>query len=293
MHPVLNIYRMVAICIPVLVISACDSGSSGDGIDPGIIEVPVAYINRPIPLDDMGNQVQADLREPRLFSAGGDVFLRTNSTSGADVINISSPITGGTGDVKGLNASFDGTKLIFSARLFDPDPNDDIIPSWNIYEYDLTTSTLRSVVPPAISGLGDDLFPAYLPDDRIVFSSSRQRSAQANLFNEGKPLFSAMDEDENTISLVLHVMNSDGSDIHQISSNQSHDLHPQVLENSFGGQIVFSRWDNAMGNNAVHLYKVNPDGSELELLYGAHSHATGTGGSDVHFTNVREMPNGS
>ena len=37
-------------------------------------------------------------------------------------------------------------------------------------------------------------------------------------------------------------MNADGTDIHQISFNQSHDLDPAVLDN---GRIVFSRWDHA------------------------------------------------
>jgi hypothetical protein len=121
--------ELVILCAAAVAISACDPGGSGDGIDPGIIEIPVAFIKRPIPLDDMGDEVQADVREPRLFMAGGDVYLRTSSTADASVTNITSSVTGGVGDVKGLNASHDGTKLIFSLRLFDPDPNDDIVPT--------------------------------------------------------------------------------------------------------------------------------------------------------------------
>ncbi|MEM7564361.1 MAG: hypothetical protein AAF353_15125, partial [Pseudomonadota bacterium] len=284
----------VFLCLLAGSLHGCGSGSSGDGIDPGIIEIPIAFIKRPIPLDDMGDEVQADLREPRLFSAGGDVYLRTNSTVNATVTNITRSVTGGTGDVKGLNASFDGTKLIFSLRLFDPDPNDDVVPAWNIYEYDVPTGTLRSVIPSAvIAEQGDDLHPAYLPDGRIVFTSSRQDQAQSNLINEGKQAFSALDEDENVVALQLHVMNADGTSIKQISQNQSHDLHPQVLENFSGGQIVFSRWDNAGTNDSIHLYKSNPDGSNLDLLYGRYSHDTGTDpGTPVHFSNIRELPNG-
>ena len=76
-------------------LSACDS--SGEGIDPGIVEVPLAFIKRPIPVDDMGDEVQADLRDPLLFSAGGDVYLRSNSTVNADVINLTRSVTGGVG----------------------------------------------------------------------------------------------------------------------------------------------------------------------------------------------------
>ena len=288
---------VLSLCASVIVLSACDPGGSGEGIDPGIIEVPVAFIKRPIPVDDMGDEVQSDLRDPLLFSAGGDVYLRSNSTVNAGLINVTSSVTGGVGDVKGLNASYDGSKLIFSLRLFDPEPDNDNIPPprWSIYEYDIGTGTLRSVIPSIlIAEQGDDLYPAYLPDGRIVFTSSRQDQARSNLINEGKQEFSALDEDRDRIALVLHVMNPDGSGIRQISLNKSHDLTPQVLVNTNGGQIVFSRWDNAGGNEGMHLYKSNPDGSNLEMIYGAHSHDTGTGGSamPLHFSSVRETVTG-
>ncbi len=285
--------RTLLLCLAVTGLSACGSDSSGDGIDPGIIEIPIAFIQRPIPLDDMGVEIQADLREPRFFGSGGDVYIRSNSTSSADVINISRPVTGGTGDVKGLNASFDGTRLIFSVRLFDPDPNDQLVPNWTIYEYEIATATLSPVITGPVAVPHDDLYPAYLPDGRIVFSSSLQDQAQSNLINEGSGAYSALDEDAGAVALQLHVINPDGTGLRQISQNQSNDIQPQVLENFNGGQIVFTRWDNAGGNDAMHLYKSNPDGSNLELLYGRHSHDTGSDPQvPIHFTNVREMPNG-
>jgi hypothetical protein len=112
------------------------------------------------------------------------------------------------------------------------------------------------------------------------------------LINEGKQSFAALDEDENVQALVLHVMNDDGTDIHQISFNQSHDLYPQVLTHFKNGKIVFSRWDNAAGNDEINLYTTNPDGSETEILYGSRSHGTGTGGATIQFTNFRETENG-
>jgi hypothetical protein len=285
-----NWLGLVVLCAVVVALSACDPGSdSGDGIDPGIVEIPIAYVKRPIPVDDMGDEVQADVREPRLFSSGGDVYLRTSD----DEINITSSVTNGIGDVKGLNASHDGTKMVFSLRLFDPDPNNAPFPSWNIYEYDLTTSQLRRVISTSlIAEEGDDLFPSYLPDGRIVFTSDRQRQSREMMINEGKPSFSALDEDEGVQALVLHVMNADGTDLRQISFNQSHDLYPQVLTGFQGGKIVFSRWDNAGGNDEINLYTVNPDGSDMQILYGSQSHNTGTGGAEIQFTNFREMENG-
>lgn len=278
-------------------LSGCGGGSDSgriNGADPAVLEAPIAFIKRPIPVDNQGQAVQADLRLPRLFSSGGDLYIRDNSTSTAAGRNVTSSVTLGTGDVKGVNVSYDGTKVIFSLRLFDPNPNDDDTPTWNIYEYELNSNVLRRIITDSLTAeLGDDLFPAYLPDGRIVFTSSRQRQSAEVLSNEGRTRFSALDEDGNSIALVLHVMNSDGSEIHQISFNQSHDLNPVVLSNSTSGKILFSRWDGTAGNSEYNLYRVNPDGSELELLYGAHSHATGTNNSNIQFSRMREMPDGN
>ncbi len=291
--PVAGIKWMGLLLLTAAIVAIKGCGSSGDGIDPGVPPIPLAYINRPIPRDDMGETVDTDLRDPLLFSAGGDVYLRETSATGSSEINITISETGGQGDVKGLNTNFEGNKLIFSLRLFDPDPNDDDVPSWNIFEYDVETANLRRIIADDLTAeQGDDLYPAYLPDGRIVFTSTRQRQSREMLINETKPQFSALDEDEEQIAMVLHVMNSDGSDMQQISFNQSHDLYPQVLGNNFNGQIVFSRWENAGdNNNEINIYKVNPDGSELEMLYGSRSHSYK--GANVQFTGVREMPNGS
>ncbi len=282
--------------IAVSLLSACDPAStSAEGIDPGVVEIPVALVKRPVPVDDMGDEVQPDIRDPLLFMAGGDVYLRSTSAVNATITNITASVTGGSGDVKGLNASHDGSKLIFSLRLEDPNPNDDTVPSWNVYEYDMETAQLRRVISSlGVAEEGDDLYPAYLPDGRIVFTSNRQRQSREMLINEANPggAYSALDENEGIRALVLHVMNPDGTDIHQISFNQSHDLYPQVLIQHDAGRIVFSRWDNAFNNEEFNLYTVNPDGSDLEILYGSRSHDTGTGATPIQFTQFREMENG-
>ncbi|MBM2853243.1 MAG: hypothetical protein HW417_171, partial [Steroidobacteraceae bacterium] len=190
---------------------------------------------------------------------------------------------------------FDGNKLVFAMRMpLIPGAMDSEQPKWTIYEYDRPTDTLRRVIASdLVAEEGHDVAPNYLPDGRIVFSSTRQRQSKAVLIDEGKPQFAAQDEDRNEHAFVLHVMNPDGTIIQQIirqiSFNQSHDMDPAVLAD---GRIVFSRWENASGSS-IHLYTVNPDGSGLELLYGANSHATGTGTTDVQFLQPRPRPDGS
>lgn len=290
--------------IPILtlifLISSCSediNGSGVNGADPGVLEAPIAFVKRPIPMND-DDEIQSDIREPLFFGAGGDVYIRSNSTVNAKETNITNSVTLGTGDVKGLSPSFDGTKLLFSLRLEDPNPNDDDIPAWNIYEYDLTDKLLTRVINDDLTAQnGDDLSPAYLPDGRIVFSSNRQRLSGEILTNEGKPRFRALDEDRDELASVLHVMNSDGSEIHQISFNPSHDLNPTILSNNYSGEILFTRWDNAGGNNAMDLYRTTPDGTQVNLVYGVHSHRTGvnnekTDDETIQFTKPVEMQDG-
>ena len=122
-----------------------------------------------------------------------------------------------------------------------------------------------------------------------MFSSTRQLRSKAVLLDEGKQAFEAQDEDVDEPAFLLHVMNSDGTGIEQVSFNQSHDMDPSVLSN---GQVVFSRWDHAGRNNGINLYRMNPDGSALELLYGQNSHDTGTNGQVIQFTQPRELDDG-
>jgi hypothetical protein len=215
-----------------------------------VLEAPIAFVKRPIPVDEDGDERQPDVRDPTFFMAGGDVYIRSNSTITASEINITAAVTGGQGDVKDLMPSFDGNKLLFSLRLFDENENDDEVPSWNIYEYDLGTRILRRVIGSDFTAEeGDDLAPAYLPDGRIVFSSNRQVDARKMLLDEGKPPFKAMTERGRIQAFTLHVMDEDGQNIQQLSFNQSHDLYPTVLSSLWPGEILYTRWDHAGGND--------------------------------------------
>ena len=64
------------------------------------------------------------------------------------------------------------------------------------------------------------------------------------------------------------------------------------------GRIVYTRWEHHIDDNEFDLYSVNPDGSDLQLLYGANSHATGTVDPDtnqpsvIQFMSPRPMQDG-
>ncbi len=255
----------------------------GQAPDPVVLDIPVAYVKGPVPapadLDDI------DVRELGTVSEGSDLWLRARAAPDVPERNITGAVTGGLWSVRDVDASFDGNRLVFAMRMpLIPGAEESEQPTWNIWEYDRTTDVLRRVIASdLVAEEGNDVAPNYLPDGRIVFSSTRQRQSKAVLIDEGKPQFSAQDEDRNEHAYVLHVMNPDGSGIRQISFNQSHDMDPSVLDD---GRIVFSRWENASGSS-IHLYTVNPDGSGLELLYGANSHLTGTGSAGTGTTAVQ------
>jgi hypothetical protein len=256
-----------------------------------VADFGIAYVKRPLP-EDLDELNTLDAREATTFIAGGDLYFRDLAAPGARERNVTFRETGGMGDVKDVEMSFDGTRLLFAMRMPEiegADPEDQ--PKWNIWEYDIAADELRRIIASdIIAEDGHDVAPHYLPDGRIIFSSDRQRASKAILLDEGKPQFSALDESRNEHAVVLHVMNEDGSDIHQVSFNQSHDLDPVVLSS---GEVVFTRWDNMGNRNNLNLYKMKPDGTELQLLYGANSHQTGTDGGLVEFLQPREMPDGS
>ena len=281
-------------------LSACSGGGSvglgsGQSADPGAVDFPIAYVKRTIPMD--GDELaQDDVRAVRDTLPDADLFFRDRASPSSVERNVTDRVTGSDPyDIKDVDVSPDGKKIVFAMRgPLDEDQDEEDPPAWAIWEYDIPSDSLhRMIGSNTIANEGHDIGPQYLPDGRIVFTSTRQRQSQAILRDEGKPGFEAQTDDRSESAFVLHVMKADGTDIHQISFNQSHDLSPSVMAD---GRILFSRWDGATGRG-IHLYTANPDGTGLQLLYGARSHLTGTTGTNgnpttIQFTRPREMQNG-
>ena len=296
----------------VFLLSACGGGSqdtirigSGQTGNTGTIsagDFPIFYVKRITPdiTQAVSNNLD-DVRRLRVFNTNADLYMRDRASPSAAEHNITAHIhpANELWDVKDVDVSADASKVIFAMRGPLTDNQDDKDPpTWNIWEYTIATDTLRRVISSnVIAEEGQDVSPHYLPDGHILFSSTRQYQSKAVLLDENKGQFEAQDENRNESAFVLHVMNADGTNIQQITFNQSHDLDPTVLSD---GRIVFSRWDHAPGRNGVHLYTTNPDGTNTQLLYGSASHTTFTDTSStgattfpaVQFTRPREMPDG-
>lgn len=312
-----HLWRLPLLAFSTLVlIAGCDvtpeegagglgGGGGGQAPDPVVLDFPIAYVERPLPVDEDGIFVPHDVEDPAAFNPGARLLYKDRASVPAASIDLTSqafaldpedpnfdPDLLPLYDVKDVSASSDGNKLIFAMRApEDPDADDDEQPTWNIWEYDRELNALRRLITSDLTAEeGQDISPVYLPDGRIVFSSTRQRRSKAILLDENKPQFGALiengDEEE---AFVLHVMDENGGEIQQITYNQSHDLYPTVLDS---GEIVFLRWDNAAGRDRLSLYRINPDGSNLTLLYGYHSQNTATGDTEGAFVKPLEMPDG-
>ena len=290
------------VLLACIALSGCGGGGSSlsgsQGQDPVIVDYPIAYVKRPLLLDDDGNLQTFDVRDPETMMPGAELFVRDRASPSAPERSITAGVFPNDDqgnppqyDVKDLSSSFDGKQLVFAMRApMDPNKTPEEQPTWNIWLYDFGSSQLHRVISSDIVAEdGQDIAPRFLPDGRIVFASTRQRQSKAVLLDEGKPQFSALEEGRQNHAFTLHVMNADGSDIHQISFNQSHDFDPSVMPD---GRVMYSRWDQIAGRDRISLYSMNPDGTNQHVLYGVHSHDTGPNGETIEFAKPQSLPDG-
>ncbi len=301
-------HRLAWSFVLLSLITGCDTSKgtqSGKVVttdDPIVVDFPIAYIERPLPVDDDGIPVADNVLAPDAFNPGAQLVLKERATTSA----LETVLTGqmfpndaegnlALYDVKDLAVSYDGTKLLFALRapeLENVDEEDQ--PTWNLWEYLLTDQSLtRLIASDTIAGLGDDVSPTYLADGRVMFSSNRQRRTKAISVDEGKPQYSGLDDKQDNEAFVLHLFDPNASSaseaIQQISYNASHDLQPTTLAS---GEVVYLRWDAINNKNALSLYKINPDGTQVQLWYGYDEQDTGTNGSEGVFTQVVERADG-
>lgn len=278
-----RVCRYVGLILVVGALAGCGGGSgggsnSGQAPDPVVVDLPVAYVQRPIPQDDNGNPVFPDVFQPDEFNPGGELYLKDRATAQAAVTNVTRAafiehpffdVESPNYDVKDVSVHPAGDRLLFAMRApLDPgmDEDDERQPTWNIWEYNIKNLLLRRIITADFEAeKGHDVAPHYLPDGRILFTSNRQKRSKEILLDEGKPQFGAVTtQDGNEISFLLHTVKDDGTDIQQLTYNQSHDIQPTLLAD---GRLLFMRWQ---GNNPDRLsfYTSNPDGTDIQRYFG-------------------------
>jgi hypothetical protein len=196
--------------------------------------------------------VKADQEETLNRTNGSSNLYKLSPISPSGEVT---PLTSYTGaSISDPCVSFDGQRILFSMRPAGGGNR-------NIYEINADGSGLRQVT----SGGGPDFDPLYLPDDRILFTSSRD---------------SEMDEYNHAPAEHLYTCDADGSNLARVSYNQSDDFDPTLLPN---GRVMYTRWEHFGTMNRFPLFVTNPDGTGTFHLYGPHQ---------VNFFHPQPTPDG-
>lgn len=296
----------------VALLAGCGS-DVGSADDPVIDSTPIIYVEREnlIESEDDDGPVffERNNLEPAAFMPGARLMLRANASVGAvsehlfatklcdralETSDLFVRFCNGDRsvrayDVKDIAVSHDGDIIAFAVRAPEPEDDDAPEPTWDLWTYEFDSDELSPLmVSAAVSAIGDDMSPTFLPDGDIVFSSSLQQRTRALLLDEGKSQYQGLEEDLDVPALSLHRIDISGNTISQLTFNISHDLHPAILPD---GRVIFSRWDNMGGVSRVNLYTIRPDGADLQIFYGAHSHER-LDGNQQEFFRPKAADNG-
>ncbi|MDD8058556.1 MULTISPECIES: hypothetical protein [Shewanella] len=288
-------YNIIVLTVTTLLMGCnTETAIKDEQPDPVLVEYPVAYIERNLTAVEQ-SPAQFTPLNPAFFNPGAQLLIKRNAFADSPATNLTANLFGEDQliDIRDLSVSDDGQQMLMAIRAPEIDnADDDEQPKWNIWRYRVADETLERVISSDVTAeQADDLMPSFLPDGRIIFASTRQRLSRAILLDEGKPQYTALDENRDNETFNIHVMDPDGSAITQLTFNLSHDFYPLVLQS---GKILYSRWDRMGANHGVNLYRMNPDGSDNELVFGWHSHQLSLDGQNesIDFIKPQQLPSG-
>lgn len=187
---------------------------------------------------DRWRQTYAVTDSGPVYRAGTNLFVLRPPQPDGEVIPLTRFPDGYVGEPE---LSWDARQVLFTRRGQDD-------PWWHVWRIGVDGSGLEQLT----SGPYHDIGPAYLPDGRIVFASSRS---------------GIRDEYHGYPCTALYVMNPDSSDMHPIATNIGRDNEPAVLAD---GRIAFSRLEVFYSRNKTELtlHAMHPDGTMDMVLYG-------------------------
>ena len=148
-----------------------------------------------------------------------------------------------------LHLHFDAGRLLFSSTIANG--------SWQVFEMSVDGKQVRQVTPGKDEDI-DSYEGVYLPDERIIFTSSTGF--------QGVPCVGGKVYVGN-----LHVMNPDGTGIRRLTFDQDNNWCPTLTSD---GRVMYLRWeytDSAHYFSRV-LMRMNPDGTGQSEFYGSESY---------------------
>ncbi len=202
---------------------------------------PILYIVRPQyrssyhAIDTLFHTDEANTRD---FEGGGAMKLIDFAEGGKTHTLLDVP----HGIARDPEVHFEGKKIVFALRR-NADEN------WHIWEINADGTDLRQLTSaPDVC----DFDPLYLPDDTILFSSTRE------------PKYNQCSQD---IAANLYRMESDGANIHQLERNNLFNNQASLMDD---GRILYARWEYVDRNfgDAHGLWTTTPDGANHSIFWG-------------------------
>ena len=146
-----------------------------------------------------------------------------------------------TGFILDMTPSFDGKKIMFSYK-------EDIQSPFHIWEIKTDGTGLRQIT----KGNYHDVSPVYLPDGKILFTSTRGESYSMC---------------QNYLAFTLHVADYDGNNIERIDFTTICTVSPSLMND---GRILMARWEYQDKNLSTWqgLWTIHPDGRNMKLYHG-------------------------
>jgi hypothetical protein len=243
------------------------------------VSYDIVYVRSPRP-DNNTNSFWSDAITPLLLDAGADLMLL--HPDGSEEMLFSA---GANGAVMDPYVSYDAKSVVFAyfpnVRNVNEQRGLNNVHALSregadIYRIELPTRavtrlTFQEFTPNTGNGADFDcsrsqtncpnigIFntgPAFLPDGRIVFTSTRDNFVPNRMTHAGQR------------AMQLYVMDGDGKNVQPIGFlNVSSAMHPYVLRD---GRIVFTSWENqGMRDDRVFpLWAIWPDGTGFEPFSG-------------------------
>ncbi len=196
---------------------------------------------------------------PDRFLPENGIYIYNLRTRTERAVVTAAALPGGSGLVGKISLSFDAQRIIFDFRQ-------DPASGFRIWEVRTDGTGLRQIsFPPAdeaekvarwsSSWHTDDIHPCYLPDGKIIFSSTR---CEHTVLCGGS---------SHLVAPGLHVMNADGSQVRQLTRSPVSEFCPVVLDD---GRVMYHRWEYIDKGARVGktIWAMNPDGTRAQELYG-------------------------
>jgi len=234
------------------------------------LNLPIVFVSRQIPQNGSayynatGSLPGVQPWSRFQVAAPGKLMVREANGSFRTLVDGSNPSATSLNliDVNALDVSYDASKIVFAGLTngsYSRSPMNNP-GAWRIYVINVDGTGLRQVTfsdrNVSLAQFGnvasnftryDDTDPVWLPDGRVVFTSTRWPSFG---------MYGA------ALTSNLHVVNADGSGLHRITAERNGADRPQV--DPLTGRIVYSRWwrNFRLGTNNMQTL-VAPEGGYI------------------------------